>query len=207
MSVSPTGLDRMSDFLVEEMARMVDRGLGDLQVRSNLAWSEESHATSQAAENLLAKARRDLAAGEVERAGSFIDRALRLPFNEMTEAPAALSQAHLMLFSSVSDAFEDSAEDDQAWLDAAEATLRQCGGPAREDLLEILRVLDHDYSLLPVERRRVRALAMGGRAGVAVGDVVHARAGDDREAQRVVVIELLLALTVFEDELARCCGA
>lgn len=182
---------------------MTDRGLGDLQVRSNLECSAQSRATAQAAENLLAKARRDLAAGKAERAGSYIDRALRLPFDEMNEAPAASSTAHMMLFSGIAEAVEDSIEDDHAWLGAAEATLRQCGEHAREDLLEILQVLDQDYSLAPVESRWIRSLAMGEHADEEVGDVVLARAGDDEAAQRVVVIELLLALTVFEDELTR----
>src|SRR5437870_3944272 len=98
MRSSAVDLDQMSDLVANEIARMTDRGLGDLQVRSNLAVNAESLATARAAENLLAKARRDLALGRDERAASFIDRALRLPFNEMTEAPAAASEAHMMLF-------------------------------------------------------------------------------------------------------------
>jgi hypothetical protein len=195
--------DVMTEYLAELVARMSDRGLGDIQLRSNLDVSARSLTTARAAKNLLAKARRDLATGQVERAGSYIDRALRLPYNESAEAPTAASEAHMILFTIVSEALEDGDEGDCTWLDAAEATLPLCGEHAREDLLQTLRTIDHDYRVTPPERRRIRAIAPSGAHTNGVRDVVHDRAGDDEATQRIVITELLLATTVYEAELDR----
>ena len=54
-------LDVMAEYLAEQAARMSDRGLGDVEIQSNLASSARSLTTAQGARNLLAKARRDLA--------------------------------------------------------------------------------------------------------------------------------------------------
>src|SRR5450755_3005201 len=161
MRSAQMNLDRATDFLVEEITRMSDRGLGDVQVQSNLAASTQSFTTARGARNLLTKARRELAAGHVERATSYVDRALRLPYNETAEAPTAAFEAHMILFMTVSRALEHSAEGDSTWLAAAEATLTQCGEAAREDLLQTLRALDNDYRLAPSERRRVRTIVLG----------------------------------------------
>lgn len=196
-------IDRMTGFVAEQITKMSDRGLGDVQVRTNLAVATQSFTTARAARNLLAKARRDLVTGLEERAASYIDRALRLPYNETAEAPTAAFEAHMILYTSVSDALENSGEGDATWLDAAEATLPQCGENAREDLLQTLRALDHDYRLAPSERRRIRAIAPGNAHGGGIGDVVHDRAGDDEATQRIVITELLLATTAYEVELDR----
>jgi len=196
-------VDRVTGFLAEQMASMSDRGLGDIQLRSNLAVSGQSLTMSRAARNLLTKARRDLAAGCAVRASGYIDRALRLPFNDAVEASTAVWEAHMILFTAVSEALEASPEGESAWLDAAEAAVPKCGERAREDLLQALRTLDHDYRLPASERRRVRAIAPGDARGDGVGDVVHDGAGDDEAAQRVVITELLLATTVYEAELGR----
>jgi hypothetical protein len=192
-------VDRVTGFLAEQMASMSDRGLGDVQLRSNLALSGQSLTMARAARNLLTKARRDLAAGRAERAGGYIDRALGLPFNDAVEASTAMWEAHMILFTVVSEALDASPEGESAWLDAAEAAVPQCGELAREDLLQTLRTLDRDYRLPVSERRRIRAIAPGD----GIGDVVHGRAGDDEATQRVVITELLLATTVYEAELGR----
>lgn len=196
-------LDVVTEYLAEQAARMSDRGLGDVEIQSNLASSAQYLATAQGARNLLAKARRDLAAGQVERADSYIDRALRLPFNAAAGAPAAASEAHMILFGILTDALEDSDEGDSTWLDAAEATLPLCGGHAREDLLQTLRAIDHDYGVSSSERRRIRAIAPGGEHADGLGDVMRDRAGDDEAAQRVVIVELLQATIAYEAELDR----
>jgi hypothetical protein len=203
MRSAQMNLHRVTDFLAEEITRMSDRGLGDVQVQSNLAASTQSFTTARAARNLLTKARRELAAGHVERATSYIDRALRLPYNETAEAPTAAFEAHMILFTMVSRALEHSAEGDSTWLDAAEATLTQCGETAGEDLLQTLRALDNDYRLAPSERRRVRTIARGDGHTDGIGDVVHERADDDEATQRVVITGLLLATTAYEVELDR----
>jgi hypothetical protein len=193
----------ITEYLAEMAARLSDRGLGDVQVQSNLAESARSLTTALAAKNLLTKARRHLATGQVERAGSYLDRALHLPYDETEEAPTAANEAHMLLFTIVSKAMEQSDEGDPTWLDAAEATLPRCGEHAREDLLQTLRVIDHDYGVTPPEQRRIRAIAPSGTHSDGVGDVVRDRAGDDEATQRIVITELLLATTVYEAELDR----
>jgi hypothetical protein len=158
---------------------------------------------SRAARNLLTKARRDFAAGRTERAGAYIDRALGLPYNDAVEASTAMWEAHMILFTAVSEALDASPEGESAWLDAAEAAVPQCGESAREDLLQTLRTLDHDYRLPASERRRIRTIVPGDARGNGIGDVVRDRAGDDEVTQRIVITELLLATTVYEAELGR----
>jgi hypothetical protein len=203
MRTGAIDMDVMTDYLAKQVARMSDRGLGDLQLQSNLAESAQSLATARGARNLLAKARRDLATSQVEHAALYIDRALRLPFNETAEAPTAAYEAHMILFTIVTDAFENSSEGDSSWLDAAEATLPLCGEHALEDLLQTLRTIDHDCRPAPSERRRIRAIAPGGAHADGVGDVILDRAGDGEAAQRVIITELLLATTDYEAELER----
>jgi hypothetical protein len=202
MRPSPLDLDVVSDYMVEQLARMSDRGLGAVQLQSNLAASTQSLTTAKAARNLLTKARRDLAAGQLERAAAYIDRALHLPYNDTAEAPTAAYEAHMSLFTIVSDAVEAGDEDDPAWLDAAEAALPRCGEHAREELLQTLRTINHEYELAPSQRRRIRSIAPGDPQSD-VGDVGGDRAGYDDDVQRTLITELLVATTVYEDELRR----
>lgn len=88
-----TSDESVASFLADQVATMSDRGLGGIKVQSNIAASGEAMTVSRAAHNLLSKARRDLAAGRSERAAEYVDRALRLPFDTMAEANAAVQEA------------------------------------------------------------------------------------------------------------------
>lgn len=191
-------------FLAGEMRRMSDRGLGDLQVRSNLAWHAEAGAVDRAAGNLLAKALKALDAGDQERADQFVDRALQLPFNEREEAETALLCAHMMVFSMVTEAFEASAPGDSRWLDAAEAALERCGPDSREDLLETLRIIAREYAVSPAEKRRVHQVAPGDGLVRGIGDVMASRMGAEAATVRRIVVDLLEAVRAVRDELAAC---
>jgi hypothetical protein len=193
-----TSADSLTAFLAEHTTRLTHRGLGAIQVRSNLAESAQAMAVSQAARNLLSKARRDLAAGRSDRAAQYIDRALGLPFDEMAEANAAVHGAHMILHMAMTEALETCDEGDATWLDAAETVLPRCGAHAREDLLETLRVIDHDYRIQPAERRRIRRIAPGDGLVNGRGDVMMTRADDDQATQRQVVFELLHAAIDYE---------
>ncbi|MGL5810325.1 MAG: hypothetical protein ACRCYQ_10300 [Nocardioides sp.] len=57
----------------------VDQPFGDFELASNRTLQSFSRAGQQAADNLLSKADRALADGDLERARGFVDRAARLP--------------------------------------------------------------------------------------------------------------------------------
>lgn len=192
----------MIDSLVEHTAQLSDRGLGSLQVQSNISQSAHHLAMAQATRNLLIKARRDLASGQIERADSYIVRALRLPHHDESEAPAGVQEAHMMLFTIVADALDESDQDASPWLDTVEAILPQCGETAREGLRWILRTLDHDYRLQPSERRRIRSIAPGTYSPDDENTFLN-QAGNDEAAHRAVITEFLLAADAYETEFNR----
>jgi hypothetical protein len=116
-----------------------------------------SRAGQRAAENLLSKARRALDEHDEDRAAAFIDRAVRLPFDEHERtAPAALA-AHMDLFCAVSDAVEHAEPEDSRWLDVAVQVLSGAAEPAACDLRDVLVAIDQDYVLSRTEHRRIRA--------------------------------------------------
>ena len=202
---SQTPFEDSDDLIASALARAVveasDRGLGDLPVRSNLLHVSESVNVAKAAGNLLSKARRAIASGDRSRAERYVDRALTLPFDEMAEAEAALAAANQSLHNVVTEAVERSAAGDTAWLDAAEAALPRCGVHAREDLLEVLRVVVDMYTLERQEVRRIRRLAPGPGLVNGVGDIMLTRAGADRATVREIVFELLDTVNDVEREL------
>jgi len=153
----------MKDFskLEEYLRADVDRPLGGLQVKSNLEFFDSNHAIEEAADNLLLKARRDLIAGNRARADAYIEKALRLPVNQLTEAPAAQSSVHMMLFMMISDAVESAEEGDTGWLDRALAVLDECEPLAALELQSVLKSVASDYRLEPVESQRIRTMLAG----------------------------------------------
>ena len=170
-------------------------------MRSNLLHLSENQAVSNAADNLLVKATRAIASGDRSRAERYVDRALELPWDQMAEAEAAPQAAHMALYRMVTGAIQRSDEGDQSWLDAAEARIPRCGVHAREDLLEVLRVVANDYQVDRDEVRRIRRLAPGDGLVHGTGDIMLTRAGADRATVRVIVLDLLDALVVLEREI------
>lgn len=108
------------------------------------------------AANVLRKARAVLATNP-EKASAYVDTALRLPFDEDEGQAPAATEAHLMLHALVTDAIEESDQDDSAWLDAAIDTLRASDAGGQTELRLVLEVVAHDYKLPPAERRRLRS--------------------------------------------------
>lgn len=119
----------------------------------------QSFALADAANNLLDKAATALAAGDEERARGYVARALRLPFDTHERLAPGLRYAGHRLFSALTDAAEGSDEDDQAWIDAAEALLPTVRGHVHAALVNLLGVIAHDADFLGVTETEARRLS------------------------------------------------
>lgn len=137
-------------------AEQVNRGFGDVEFASGRSLQRFSAAGMAAADNLLAKAQRAIRDADRERAARYIARAVDLPFDDHEEAHPAAWQAHMALFTVVTDEVDEAAADDHRWLDAAIQVLGSAGDWARLDLRDVLSSIDHDYQLEGRERRRLR---------------------------------------------------
>ena len=124
--------------------------------------SEESRALSEQADNLVTKIIRDLAGGNRERAEKYVLRAAGLPFDERERWHPGAWQAHMALFTRLTDEVEESPEGDQAWLDAALQVLPGEPGRVRDELAGMLQEVVRTYRLSRVEERRIRAAVPDG---------------------------------------------
>jgi hypothetical protein len=100
---------------------------GDVESVSGRTLQPFSFAGQRAAENLLIKARRALDNNDVDRARAFVDRAVRLPFDEHEGAAPAALAVHMDLFCVVTDALEQAEADDSRWLACDHLTWPQLG--------------------------------------------------------------------------------
>jgi hypothetical protein len=141
----------------EYLAGRADRPFGDVESVSGQTLQPFSIAGQQAAANLLGKARRALDEGDLDRARAFVDRAVRLPYDQHEQAAPAAIAAHMELFCLVTDTLEQPQIDDSRWLDAAVAVLASADEPARCDMRDVLAAIDQDYSLTSPERSRIHA--------------------------------------------------
>jgi hypothetical protein len=109
-------------------AARADQPFGDAELVSGRTLSAFSRAGLTAADNLLAKADRALAAGDLQRARRFVDRAATLPYDEHEQTAPAAYAASMLLFTAVTDTLERSPEGDSSWLDAAVEALSSNDG-------------------------------------------------------------------------------
>lgn len=139
------------------LADRSDRPFGDVESISGRLLQPFSTAGHLGATNLLDKARRQLDRGDLAGARGFVDRAVGLPYDNDEEAAPAAIAAHMEFFCLVTDTLEEAEPGDSRWLDAAIDVLASADDAARCDLRDVLRVIDHDYSLSSRESSRVRA--------------------------------------------------
>jgi hypothetical protein len=132
-----------------------DQPLGDTDLVSGRTLSPFSRAGMQAADNLLIKAERALASGDLERASHFVGRAVALPYDEHEKTAPAAFAVEMMLFTAVTDALEDSPEGDSDWLDAAVEALSGAKGWGRSELRNTLLTARKDYVVERAESRRI----------------------------------------------------
>lgn len=134
---------------------------GDLELASGRTLQPFSIAGQQAASNLLIKAIRALDNGDSERARAYVDRAVRLPYDRHEESHPAAMEAHMALYCLVTDALEDSEEDDSAWLEAAIGVMSTADERGRCTMRDVLAAIDHDYELRRQERASLRTAIAG----------------------------------------------
>ncbi|HET7069713.1 MAG TPA: hypothetical protein VFI40_02725 [Nocardioides sp.] len=143
----------------QALGRIVDeqrnRPFGDTESVSGRTLQPFSFAGLEAATNLLTKAIRALDRDESERARGYVDRAVRLPYDRHEETEPVAMAVHMMLFCDVTDALEDSDEDDLRWLDAAIDVLSTADEGGRCTMRDVLAAIDQDYAL---HRRESAAL-------------------------------------------------
>lgn len=132
-----------------------DQPFGDVELVSGQTRAPFSRAGLTAADNLLAKADRALADGDLERAGNFVDRAVTLNYDEHEQTAPAAYAASMMLFNAVTDALERSPEGDSRWLEAAVQALSSASGWGQSEMRHMLLVVHQDYVIEPRESRTI----------------------------------------------------
>ncbi len=188
MTISPA---EALQHVIELEAR---RPFGELIISSNHTLGPVSQGLHQAADNLLHKAVRAIRAGDEARAGTFVERALQLPFDDHEKMSPAWWSASLMLFCAITDRLEVSEDDDDAWLTAAEQALTQCDSLALPALLGALTAIVGDYSLSVGEARRCRKLV-----GTTSADEWNDNEPADREQRLSAILAVLHCVIDYEN--------
>jgi hypothetical protein len=142
---------RMDSYFQEQP----DEPFGNVRLVSGRTLAPFSRAGLTAAENLLTKAERALADGDLERASHMIGRAAALDHDDHEETAPAAFAASMMLFNAVTDALERSSEGDSRWLEAAVKALSSTTGWGQSELRCILLVIRQDYEVEPKESHTI----------------------------------------------------
>jgi hypothetical protein len=142
-------------------ARRAETPFGNVELASGRTLQPFSIAGQVAASNLLVKVNRALDNGDAVRARSYVDRAVRLPYDRHEESHPAAMEAHMALFCLITDALEDSDEADSRWLDAAIAVQAAADEAGRCTMRDVLVAIDHDYQLNRTERASLRSATAG----------------------------------------------
>lgn len=143
----------MMDQLEAYFRAQSSRVFGDVASVSGRTLQPISIGLMTAADNLLAKALREWRSDRV-RAMRYVDRAIKLPFDDHEQHVPVLAAAGVILYDQLVDEVE--AGDDEAWLHAAVAILEK-DGPARFVLAEQLRVISEDWDIPADHGRIIRA--------------------------------------------------
>ncbi len=127
--------------------------------RSGRMLNARFSSTITGAENLLTKAVRALRAGDEDRAETLIRRAAQMPYDEREEDSPGVRAASLLVYSLISDRFEDSEEDDLAWLDVVLEVypgLDSLGQAEVASLVHGYVLQDAVFIVTATEKRRIR---------------------------------------------------
>lgn len=134
-----------------------DRPFGNTDRISGQTLQPFSFGLGEGARNLLTKAVLAVRHDETERATHYLNQALALPYDEHEESLPAAVTADQLLYDVLSDAVEESSEDEDLFLRAALTVLDQAPPDARPDWAHAMVVMAGAYRLPPEEDRRLRA--------------------------------------------------
>ena len=143
---------RMDAYFQEQ----AEQPFGNVELVSGRTLAPFSTAALTAAENLLTKAERALADGDLERASHLVGRATALDYDDHEETTPAAFAASVMLFGAVTDALERSSEGDSRWLGAAVTALTTATGWGQSELRRTLLDIRQNYAVEAEESRTVR---------------------------------------------------
>lgn len=189
----------MREQLDRYLAARADTPFGDVDSVSGRTLQSFSVAGQRASSNLLTKAILALDDGNLERARTYVDRAVRLPYDKHEQFHPAAAESHMMLFCLVTDELEVADEDDSRWLDAAVAVLTTADEAGRCTMRDVLLAIDHDYHLGRAERAAVRS------ATASVPDRAEMRDLELPPAEMTdSVLSVLAACTDYRDALGAC---
>lgn len=118
-----------------------ERALDDLRRNSGRGLSTQSTRDRAAADNLLAKAAREIGRGDDERATYFLRKACEIPYDIHEEGWPGVDQATFAHFQMVADELEYGELGDEMWLDIALRTTRAGAPNVREFLLDDVWVM------------------------------------------------------------------
>lgn len=183
---------------LDQLLGSLQHPLGNLNTARGRALQQTSMAIQEGAINLLTKARHAILDGNVERADTFLTRAVTLPFDNFEESTPAGIAATMMLFNLITDEAETSESGEHAWLDAATDVLVETTGTGTADLQRTLATIGADYQLEPREQRVIK------HAVADMPDLAELRdiADDDHAELAARVHAVLLVCNAYETALA-----
>jgi hypothetical protein len=161
-----------------------------LRRESNLVLAEASQAQQMAAENLLEKAAVALHQGDRDQARAMVRRTQALGHDDHEDVDVCSWSVHMTLVNLVTDVLGDS-DDEWAWLDAATTVLPTVPETGRDELVDVLVTISHDYELDHAASTRLGPLV---RDAVLRPAITEGRVLDVEE-----VLDVLSTIAAYED--------
>jgi hypothetical protein len=160
-----------------------------------------SHAQIIGAENLLTKAIRALASGDMEQAEQLVQRAAQIPYDAREEGSPGVRAASMVVYRRISDQFEANQDDDTTWIDVA---LRVHSGLDPLGQAEVASVVhgfvlqEALFTVSPAEKQRIQQAFGGAPLEAELGDAPDATV----EQRQAIIRSLVMAAAALEDAYA-----
>lgn len=178
---------------------------GEIARQTGRDLNRRSMAQITGAENLLGKAMADIIAGESPRANHLIARTAAMPYDPREEGSPGIRGASMLVYTLISDRFEESPEDDSEWLDIALQVHALLDGPGKAEVASIVHgfVLQKDlFQLTSLEQRRISSTVGDAPLEAELGDTQGLTAEGRHEIIRSLV-EAAVALQRRYDSSSR----
>jgi hypothetical protein len=180
-----------------------DRPLAEVIRPSNRIGATVSEGLQAAGTNLLDKALAAVVAGDQDRARRYVERAVRLPFDEHEQVGTAWWAASMLMYTVVDEELEACDPGDDSWLTAAESVLVDTEQLVAQALQGTLVSVTESYQLSRRERERCRVATRGCDAN---SWAVQEPAGEAERVAAVLGVVELAAAYIAALEAARPVG-